>query len=447
VTRLEDRISDRLRDAYALERELGGGGMSRVFVAVDRQLDRRVAIKVLRPELAAGVSADRFRREILLAASLQHPHVVPVLAAGDVDGLPYFVMPFVDGESLRGRLRDGPLSVPEAVRILRDVARALAAAHARGVVHRDIKPDNVLLSTSASGALVAKVVDFGLVHLREEMDAGRTLTRGQMVAGTPEYMSPEQCRSLSVGAASDIYALGCLLTDLLQGAPPFRGPSKVDVMAKHMFFPPPPLDRPPGAEPVPAAIEALRIEMLAKAVEQRPGSVADVRRRFEEAIAAVTEIVVPPASLEAAPSEPGPSGAPAEPTTAALPTRTIGVMRLEQREEGATDLRFLELATQGYHLLRVSPERPTLDRCVDVVVLDAGAEVLAALTWLGFFSALDPRPAVIVCVAEATLEIMNQLMRAGAATLVAYPVTDRQLTDRVAEVLERQARNTGAPAL
>jgi serine/threonine-protein kinase len=158
ATNLREQLQDTLGAAYLLERELGGGGMSRVFLAQDRSLERLIVIKVLLPELAAGMSVDRFRREILLAAKLQHPHIVPVHAAGESHGLPYFTMPYVDGESLRGRLaRDGELPVSDTLRILRDVASALNYAHSRGVVHRDIKPDNVLLSSG-----VAVVSDFGV---------------------------------------------------------------------------------------------------------------------------------------------------------------------------------------------------------------------------------------------------------------------------------------------
>ncbi len=287
MTRLEDRISDRLRDTYALERELGGGGMSRVFVAVDRQLDRRVAIKVLRPELAAGVSADRFRREILLAASLQHPHVVPVLAAGDVDGLPYFVMPFVDGESLRGRLRDGPLSVPEVVRILRDVARALAAAHARGVVHRDIKPDNVLL---AGGA--ALVADFGVakaIASARRGDAGEpaaphgagVLTTMGTSLGTPAYMAPEQVAAdPDTGYAADLYAVGVMAYEMLAGAPPFHGRSPQATMAAHLAEPPPDVR---AARPgLPEALAVLVMRCLEKAPDRRPASAAALAEALED---------------------------------------------------------------------------------------------------------------------------------------------------------------------
>ena len=154
---LRDELQHTLGSAYTLERELGGGGMSRVFVADEARLRRKVVVKVLSPEMAEGISAERFEREIQLAASLQQANIVPVLNAGDAAGMPYYTMPFVEGESLRARLASGKLSIPETVSILRDVARALAYAHERGIVHRDIKPDNVLLSRGT-----AVVTDFGI---------------------------------------------------------------------------------------------------------------------------------------------------------------------------------------------------------------------------------------------------------------------------------------------
>src|ERR1700761_5345248 len=157
VTVLRDELQRVLGTAYTLDRELGGGGMSSVFVARDNSLGRMVVVKVLPYELAASVSVDRFKREIMLSAALQHPHIVPVLSSGETDGLPFFIMPFVEGESLRSRLARGPLSVREAVSILKDVARALVYAHGRGIIHRDIKPDNILLTAGT-----ATVTDFGV---------------------------------------------------------------------------------------------------------------------------------------------------------------------------------------------------------------------------------------------------------------------------------------------
>src|SRR5690606_23924377 len=164
---LRQRLQASLGSAYTLERELGGGGMSRVFVADETALARKVVVKVLSPELAAGVSVERFNREIQVAARLQHPHIVPVLSAGEAGGLPFYTMPFVEGSSLRARLGQGPLAITEAVGVLRDVARALAFAHARGVVHRDTKPDNVLLSEGS-----ATVTDFGIAKANSAARTG-----------------------------------------------------------------------------------------------------------------------------------------------------------------------------------------------------------------------------------------------------------------------------------
>jgi serine/threonine-protein kinase len=187
---LRDRLQESLASTYTLERELGGGGMSRVFVAQERRLGRQVVVKLLSPELAASLSTTRFEREIQVAASLQQANIVPVLAAGEVDGLPYYTMPFVDGESLRARLGRGPVSIAEVVSILRDVSRALAYAHAHGVVHRDIKPDNVLLSGHT-----AVVTDFGIakaIAAAAQGPAGATITQLGTAVGTPMYMAPEQ---------------------------------------------------------------------------------------------------------------------------------------------------------------------------------------------------------------------------------------------------------------
>ena len=187
---LRSRIQQSLSGSYTLERELGGGGMSRVFVADEQRLGRKVVVKVLSPELAAALSTPRFEREIRVAASLQQANIVPVLGAGDIDGLPWFSMPFVEGESVRARLTHGSLSIGEIVSILRDVSRALAYAHSHGVVHRDIKPDNVLL---AAGSAI--VTDFGIakaISASRTMAPGGTLTVAGTSIGTPAYMAPEQ---------------------------------------------------------------------------------------------------------------------------------------------------------------------------------------------------------------------------------------------------------------
>ncbi|MGE5732134.1 MAG: protein kinase domain-containing protein [Gemmatimonas sp.] len=206
--------------AYTIERELGGGGMSRVFLAEETRLGRRVVVKLLSPELGAGVSAERFEREIKLAARLQHPHIVPLLAAGDVNGLPYYTMPYVAGASLRERLQAGPMPTNEALGILRDVAKALAYAHRQGIVHRDIKPENVLLSEGT-----AMVADFGVARAISAAStvAGQgTITQLGTQIGTPAYMAPEQAAGdPDVDYRADLYAFGVMAYELLAGRHPF----------------------------------------------------------------------------------------------------------------------------------------------------------------------------------------------------------------------------------
>ncbi|MEO7967117.1 MAG: serine/threonine-protein kinase, partial [Gemmatimonadaceae bacterium] len=232
MSELRERLQEALGDAYTLERELGGGGMSRTYVATEHALSRRVVVKILAPELLAGISVERFKREVLLAAGLQHPHVVPVLSAGDADGLPWFTMPFVDGESLRARLDKGALPIGEVTGVLRDVARALEFAHSRGVVHRDIKPDNVLLAGSS-----ATVTDFGIakaISAARTTASGATLTAVGTSIGTPAYMPPEQAAGdPDVDHRSDIYAFGAMAYELLSGRPPFVADSPARIISAH----------------------------------------------------------------------------------------------------------------------------------------------------------------------------------------------------------------------
>jgi tetratricopeptide (TPR) repeat protein/tRNA A-37 threonylcarbamoyl transferase component Bud32 len=270
---LRQQLQHTLGTTYALERELGGGGMSRVFVADERRLNRRVVIKVLSPELAAGVSGDRFEREIQLAASLQQANIVPILAAGETDGLPFYTMPFVEGESLRRRLgAEGRLPIATVIGVLRDVAKALAYAHARGVVHRDIKPDNVLLSGGT-----AVVTDFGIAKAISAARTERqdTLTQLGTSIGTPAYMSPEQAAGdPAVDHRADIYSLGCMAYELLTGHSPFHGRPPARVLAAHMTEAPQPIA--PARPDTPAALEHLVMRCLEKDPSQRPQSGSEI---------------------------------------------------------------------------------------------------------------------------------------------------------------------------
>ncbi len=225
---IEERLQTQLSDRYAIERELGRGGMATVFLASDLKHDRQVAIKVLHPELGATIGADRFDREIRLAAKLQHPHILGLYDSGEADGLLYYVMPFVQGESLRDRLdREGQFPVDDALQIVREVADALGHAHSLGIVHRDIKPENILLS--GGHALVA---DFGIARAASE-GGGAKLTQTGMAVGTPVYMAPEQAMGEPAGPTADLYSLGCVLYEMLAGEPPFTAKTPQALMARH----------------------------------------------------------------------------------------------------------------------------------------------------------------------------------------------------------------------
>jgi tetratricopeptide (TPR) repeat protein len=232
-----DRLRAALADRYDVDREIGHGGMACVYLAHDRQHDRDVALKVLRPELAAALGSERFLREIRIEARLQHPHILPVHDSGAADGMLYYVMPYVEGESLRDRIkREKQLPVAEAVQVAREVAEALDYAHKHDVVHRDIKPANILLSGGQ-----AVVADFGIARAISVADQ-ESLTASGLAVGTPEYMSPEQGTGDSnVDGRSDIYALGCVLYEMLGGEPPFTGRTAQNILARHRQDPPPPL--------------------------------------------------------------------------------------------------------------------------------------------------------------------------------------------------------------
>jgi Tol biopolymer transport system component/tRNA A-37 threonylcarbamoyl transferase component Bud32 len=224
------RLADALADRYRLERELGAGGMATVYLAEDLKHGRRVAIKVLKPELAAVIGAERFVREIRTIAALQHPHILGLIDSGEVQGTAYYVMPFVEGESLRDRLnREKQLPVADAVRIASEVAGALDYAHRHGVIHRDIKPENILLHDGQ-----ALVADFGIA-LAASSAGGSRMTETGMSLGTPHYMSPEQAMGeREITARSDIYALGCVTYEMLVGEPPFTGPTAQAIVVKVM---------------------------------------------------------------------------------------------------------------------------------------------------------------------------------------------------------------------
>ena len=324
MTTFEQRLKEMLSPTYDIERELGGAGMSRVFVATERSLGRKVVIKLLSPELTADVNRGRFRREIQVAAQLQHPHIVPLLSAGEHEDLLYFTMPFIAGESLKSALeRTGPLPVVDVVRVLYDVAEALDYAHGQGVVHRDIKPANILRSGSYS-----LITDFGVAKALNASMAASGMTSTGMAVGTPAYMSPEQLAGdARADHRIDIYALGLLAYELLYGKSPFAASTPQRVLAAVLTQEPTALVE--VRPDVPRSLSELVMRCLSKDPIERPPSarhVLDSLDMFSTASGEIrtTEHLVPRTSRST------PSAMPAVPTpekTAEVKTVTTEIKK------------------------------------------------------------------------------------------------------------------------
>jgi eukaryotic-like serine/threonine-protein kinase len=327
-------LRDAIRDRYLLERELGRGGMATVWLARDLRHQRLVALKVLHPQLTASVGAERFLREIRIAAGLQHPHILVVHDSGEAAGSLWFTMPYVEGESLRARLmRDVQLRLDEALRIAVEVANALDYAHRHGIVHRDVKPENILLSDGH-----ALVADFGIAQALSgpgTTEAER-LTETGMVVGTPRYMSPEQATGArDLGPPTDVYALGCVAYEMLAGEPPFSGPTAQAILAKRLTQPVPSLRT---VREVPGSVE----QAVARALAREPADRFATAAEFGRALQAPTQGVAPPPP-DATVASPGPTG----PTPRARPP--IVGFRLAAIVAGA-----IALAALGYVALRRS---------------------------------------------------------------------------------------------
>jgi serine/threonine-protein kinase len=341
ATDLQDRLQSALSTAYFVERELGGGGMARVFVVSELSLERRVVLKVLPPDMAAAVSVERFRREIRLAALLQHPHIVPLLAAGQAGELFYYTMPFVEGESLRARLaRDGQLSIGETVHILCDVADALAYAHAHGVVHRDIKPDNILLTGHH-----AVVTDFGVAKAVSAASDMGSLTSVGIALGTPAYMAPEQALAdPQVDHRADLYAVGVLAYEMLCGRPPFAGLPPQQILAAHLTRMPEPVEvyRPSA----PPALAAVVMRCLAKSPDERV-------QRADELLAEL-EMVATPSGRDTHSREQGESDPTEKRDRSTAPSRAAERRHPRRRTlvVGALALAALGLSAATYSAMR-----------------------------------------------------------------------------------------------
>jgi formylglycine-generating enzyme required for sulfatase activity/tRNA A-37 threonylcarbamoyl transferase component Bud32 len=273
---LLERLRAAVSDRYAIERELGAGGMATVYLARDLKHDRHVALKVLRPELASVLGGERFLREIEIAARIEHPHILTLIDSGDADGILYYVMPYMKGESLRDRLsREGKLPIADAIRMLRDVADGLAEAHSHGLVHRDIKPDNVMMSGNH-----AVVMDFGVAKAVTSATGPQDLTTTGIALGTPSYMSPEQASAdPNIDHRTDIYAMGALGYELLAGRPPFLGASAQEILAAHLVTEPAPVSQ--HRADTPPALEAVVMKCLAKRPADRWQKTDEVLQRLE----------------------------------------------------------------------------------------------------------------------------------------------------------------------
>src|SRR6184192_1431204 len=270
------RLQTALADRYTIERELGRGGMATVYLAQDRKHHRQVAIKVLKPELAAALGPERFLREIDTAARLNHPHILPLHDSGEAEGFLFYVMPYVEGESLRDRLsREKQLPLGDALQIAREVADALSYAHSRDVVHRDIKPENILFEAGH-----AVVSDFGIARAITAA-GGEKLTGTGIAVGTPGYMSPEQgAASARVDERSDIYSLGCVLYEMLAGEPPFTGPSAESIVRQHLAAPP------PRVSAMRAAVTPAVEQAIARALAKTPADRFATAALFADALGA-----------------------------------------------------------------------------------------------------------------------------------------------------------------
>jgi len=386
--KLLDDLKDALGDAYTIERELTGGGMSRVFVAREHALGREVVIKVLPPELAAGVNRDRFRQEVQLAARLSHPYIVPLLHAGEHGQLLWFTMPYIDGESLKARIeRDGPLPVNEVVRLLHDVVEALAYAHSRGVIHRDIKPGNILLDGRH-----ALVTDFGVAKaLTAALSFGPGHTTSGMAIGTPAYMAPEQLAAdPTADQRVDIYAVGLLAYEMITGASPFSAKSPTATMTAQLTRVPDPLHL---ARPdVPPALSELIQHCLAKSPDDRPNdakAVLDDLDRISGAIAAAEHHEVH------GPSPRPPSWIPVAIATAGVVCLVVAGMWLSQRNRGtaAAKPETVLIPAGGDSATQTPlklPVKPTLTRADSLRIAEALRDELGQIE--GAATAAAPKP-------------------------------------------------------
>jgi tetratricopeptide (TPR) repeat protein len=381
-----EQLKVALADRYAIERELGSGGMATVYLAEDLKHRRQVAVKVLRPELAATLGPERFIREVELAAQLTHPHILPLHDSGEAEGFLYYVMPYIKGESLRDRLeREGELPIAEAVRILREVVDALAYAHGEGVVHRDIKPDNVLLSGRH-----AVVTDFGVAKAVSEATGRQQLTTAGVALGTPAYMAPEQAAAdPHIDHRADIYAVGAMAYEILTGSPPFTGNTAQQILSAHVTQIPDPVSK--HRETVPPGLADLVMRCLEKKAADRWQSAEELIPQLE-ALATPSGGITPTGTQPVTSTRPGVRWKPAAIAVAALAVIAAGGFLL-MRGSG-DDAPPLDPGVMAVMPFRVSG---TARRDSSVADLREGMLDLLNATFTGDqgLRALDPRAVLV----------------------------------------------------
>jgi len=361
-----DRLKTALADRYAIEREIGSGGMATVYLAEDLKHHRQVAIKVLRPDLAATLGPERFLREIEVAARLQHPHILPLHDSGEADGFLYYVMPFVEGQSLRDKLaKEGELPIGEAVRIIRDVVDALTEAHANGVVHRDIKPENILLRGRH-----ALVTDFGVAKAVSEATGREQLTTAGVALGTPAYMAPEQAAAdPHLDHRVDIYAVGAVAYELLTGRPVFMGTTPQMILSAHVTEAPQPVTK--HRDTVPAVLDQLVLRCLEKKPADRFQSAEELLPQLE-ALATPSGGVTPMDTRPLAATPTKRRWLPYAMTAAAV----LIVVGLAAREALTTDL--IEITTSRNRQVTREPEiefEPKISPVGNEIIYTAGLEL------------------------------------------------------------------------
>ena len=437
MTTFEQRLRDTLSRTYDIDRELGGGGMSRVFVATERSLGRKVVIKLLSPELTADVNRGRFRREIQVAAQLQHPHIVPLLSAGEHEDLLYFTMPFIAGESLKSALeKHGQLPVVEVVRILYHVSEALDYAHGEGVVHRDIKPANILRSGAYS-----LITDFGVAKALNASMAASGMTSTGMAVGTPAYMSPEQLAGdPRADHRIDIYALGLLAYELLHGKSPFAESTPQRVLAAVLTQEPKPLIE--VRPDVPGSLSELVMRCLSKEPEKRPATAREVLDALDMFSTASGEIRTTEYTV--------PRAARMTPTAASIvpPPRQVVTTEVATSPDNvpgvASEHPSQEVSSVGYLPPKKNRNRMVAGIVVVLVVVAAGAFMLSQSSRDGS-SGIAARPANAPVLADsAPVQTAPVPVPVSGSVAAVSPVDSQAIADSLKRVARAEAAKKAA---